>query len=89
MIACVVDTVLAKEILNELPKYRLIFLINTKHRATNIYSKVKRSLKNYIEVKINTLDIEVIEKVALGIAKEFANFKEPIHVWVNEKCIVY
>jgi len=88
MIAVIIDNVNSKEILDDIANYRLVFFINTKKRASKIYTAIKKRVKG-IEIKVNVDDCDLIEKIAKGIASEFAEFKEPIHIWIKDKCIVY
>jgi hypothetical protein len=88
-VACIIDTVKTEELFNDLPKYRAVFFINTKKRATKIYSEAKKRTKDPIVISISTKDLSVAEKIAVGIAREFAGYKEPIHIWVDDRCVVY
>jgi len=88
MIAIIVDTVSTEEIFGELDRYRLLFYLNTSNRASKLYSKLKK-LKSSLEIKINTKDAELVERIAKAIGLEFARYKEPVHVWIGCKCVVY
>jgi hypothetical protein len=88
MIAVIVDTISIEDIFEDLERYRTVFYLNTSNRASKLYSKLKK-LKSGLEIKINTKDAELVERIAKAIGLEFAEYKEPVHVWIDCKCVVY
>ena len=94
-VGIITDTVLDNEVLDELDKYRVVVYLNTTKKATSLYRRCRTKRKGEVVLKIDKLHGSInlewfIENFALKVGKALAlNEKEPIHVWIHNKCIVY
>ena len=81
--------------MNELDKYRVVVYVNTTKKATGLYSRCRIKRKGEVVLKIDKLHGSInfewfIENLSLNVGKTLAlNEKEPIHVWIHNRCIVY
>lgn len=86
MIAVITNTI-TKDLAED--NYRLYLFVKTnkrttrKYNATRVYTKGKK-----LYFKIGVKDEQLIEELCYAIANVFAEYKEPIHIYIKDKCIV-
>ena len=86
MIAVVTDTI-TSNLCDE--NYRLYLFVDTNRKATKQYKRIRRYIKGKkMYFKIGVKDNDTIEELCYAIANVFAEYKELIHIYIEDKCIV-
>jgi len=86
MIAIITDTI-KSNLCNE--NYRLYLFVDTNRKATKQYRKIRKYTKGRkMYFKIGVKDNDTIKELCYAIANVFAEYKEPIHIYIESKCIV-
>ena len=73
----------------EVKDYKIAIFISNNTYRTNKFRYLQRKYKTKINVTLSNVPKDLLEQIAVNIAKLFTDPKEPIHLYTGEKCIVY